>query len=569
MKKFSQVKHTELLQAELDYQVFQFEKILATQAAKMFVEKKLFICRYQGYDEVRGNVILKFDSAICQPPRKNENLQCFVSRFQDHNVRQWGGITYKDLRSECLSQFEAKTVFYNYDNDYTIVGVSGIKETDVEKFEHNALVFLGPTDPPLKYLMNLVDFVTSTKPETNPYLNIVLENENWEPEPLLSEDPVFEIQTALIENDTVIIQGPPGTGKTYLMSQICAALLKADFRIFVTALTNRALIELAEKEHLKDALKDGKVYKTSLTADEQKNKKIKGIKPLKNLKEQRPPMLLSSYYVMSQIATKAMEEEHFDYVIIEEASQAFLSTIAMARKLGKKCIVIGDICQLEPIIQKEYSLEDPNNFHYMVCGLKALSFYYNNSKNYILTDSYRLTPNSVSATNAFYNEKLVSKSDAILPIPFPQGSYAERLLNSKGGSSIKRITMDNGISPTRECFEIIEKLMKDLVLINPKVEISILAFNRETVRALQSRIFSQFNKIENLLIETVDRIQGMTVDYCIYVIPQESIPFSIQPNRFNVATSRARLCTLIISDTAIDAFTPYHPNVDTYIKRIN
>jgi hypothetical protein len=568
MKKFSQVKHTELLQAELDYQVFQFEKILATQAAKMFVEKKLFICRYQGYDEVRGNVILKFDSAICQPPRKNENLQCFVSRFQDHNVRQWGGITYKYLRSECLSQFESKTVFYNYENDHIIVGVSGIKESDVENFERNALVFLGPTDPPLKYLMNLVDFVTSTKPETNPYLNIVLENENWEPEPLISVDPVFEIQSALLENDTVIIQGPPGTGKTYLMSQICAALLKADFRIFVTALTNRALIELAEKEHLRDALKNGKVYKTSLTADEQKNKKIKGLKPLKNLKEQRPPMLLSSYYVMSQIATKAMEEEHFDYVIIEEASQAFLSTIAMARKLGKKCIVIGDICQLEPIIQKEYSLDDPNNFHFMVCGLKSLSFYYNNSKNYILTDSYRLTPNSVSATNSFYDEKLVSKSDSILPLAFPEGSYTSRILNTNGGSSIKRITMDNGISPSRECFEIIEKLMKDLVLINPKVEIAILAFNRETVRALQSRIFSQFNKVENLLIETVDRIQGMTVDYCIYVIPQESIPFSIQPNRFNVATSRARLCTLIISDTAIDAFTPYHPKVDTYIKRI-
>ena len=45
MKKFNQIKHIELLQAELDYQVFQFEKILATQAAKMFVEKQLFICR--------------------------------------------------------------------------------------------------------------------------------------------------------------------------------------------------------------------------------------------------------------------------------------------------------------------------------------------------------------------------------------------------------------------------------------------------------------------------------------------------------------------------------------------
>jgi hypothetical protein len=98
---------------------------------------------------------------------------------------------------------------------------------------------------------------------------------------------------------------------------------------------------------------------------------------------------------------------------------------------------------------------------------------------------------------------------------------------------------------------------------------SILAFNRETVRALQSRIHVQFNKFENLLIETVDRIQGMTVDYCIYVIPQESIPFSIQPNRFNVATSRARYCTLIISDSAIDAFTPIYPEVDVYLNRIN
>ena len=91
-------------------------------------------------------------------------------------------------------------------------------------------------------------------------LNLVLENDNWDPEPLVSKDPVFEIQTALIENDTVIIQGPPGTGKTYLMAQICNALLMADFRILVTALTNRALIELAEKAHLKNAFKDGKTH---------------------------------------------------------------------------------------------------------------------------------------------------------------------------------------------------------------------------------------------------------------------------------------------------------------------
>lgn len=57
------------------------------------------------------------------------------------------------------------------------------------------------------------------------------------------------------------------------MAQLCSAFLKTDYRILVTALTNRALIELAEKEHLKTALSEGKIYKSTLTADESKNKK--------------------------------------------------------------------------------------------------------------------------------------------------------------------------------------------------------------------------------------------------------------------------------------------------------
>ena len=568
MKSINPAKHTSLLQAELDYQTFEFEKLLSKQAAKMFVDKQLFLCRYQGYDEARGNIILRFDSSICPAPRRNENLHCFISKFQDHNVKHWGGITYKDLRSECLTQFEAKTVFFNYQNDHTIVGVSGIKEQEISKFERNALVFLGPTDPPLKYLMNLVEFVKSTKPENNPYLNISLDNQNWNPIPLNTNNTVLEIQTALVESDTVIIQGPPGTGKTYLMAQICDAFLRANYRVMVTALTNRALIELAEKKHLKKALYEGQIFKTSLTADEQKNKKIKGIKPLKNLKEQRPPLLLSTFYVMSQIATKAMEEEYFDYIIVEEASQAFLSTIALARKLGKKCVIIGDVCQLEPIIQKEYSIEDPNNFHLMVCGLKALSYYYRSSKNYLLTDSYRLTENAVKTTNVFYEDRLNSKSTEVLPIPFRKGSTAYTLFNHNGGTTVKKITMDNGIQPSKECIQLIVGIIEDLTHLNPKSEIAILAFNRDTIRQLQSQILRNFKSTDHIIIETIDRIQGMTVDYCFFVIPQGSIPFSIHPNRFNVATSRARLCTLIIADRQIDQFISFNKELKLFFDRI-
>lgn len=558
-------KHINLIQDELIYQTNEFEKLLKKQAAKMFVENQLYLCRYQGYDEARGNIIVKFDHKICSAPRKNENLQCFVSSIQDDNVKNWGGLTYENLRTNVATQFECKTVFFTYEKDHTIVGLSGVKVEDVEKYERNALVFLAPTDPPLQYLMNLVDFLKQVKPNTNKTLELNIENPTWQPKPLVvDENFVSNIQLDFFENDTIIIQGPPGTGKTYLMALLCEVLLKSDFRILVTALTNRALIELAEKEHLKSSLEQGKVFKSALTADESKNKKIKGIQSFKSLNKQQPPLLLTTYYIMSQIATKAVVDEHFDYIIIEEASQAFLSTIALARKLGKKCIIIGDIKQLEPIFHKEYAPEDTNNYHWMICGLKAISFYLPNAKQYILTNSYRLTENSIKGTNLFYGDVLKSKSDIKLPLDFSNFPNLKKYLNNYGGASLVRFKLPEGRLPSLECSDFIVKQIDQIKQFNNKAEIAVLAFHKDTIRFLQKEIYSKCVNTENILVETIDRIQGLTTDFCIFFVPIESVPFSLQANRFNVATSRAKLCTLIVSDENIASF---YSLIDNNVKR--
>lgn len=564
-------KHINLIQDELIYQTNEFEKLVKKQAAKMFVENQLYLCRYQGYDESRGNIIVKFDHKICSAPRKNENLQCFISSIQDDNVKNWGGLTYESLRTKVATQFECKTVFFTYEKDHTIVGLSGVKVEDVEKYERNALVFLAPTDPPLQYLMNLVDFLKQVSPNSNRMLDLEIGNPTWIPQPLNVDDSfVSKLQTDFLENDTIIIQGPPGTGKTYLMSLLCGALLKANFRILVTALTNRALVELAEKEHLKTALEQGKVYKSALTADESKNKKIKGLQSFKSLSKQQPPLLLATYYIMSQIAIKAVEDEHFDYIIIEEASQAYLSTIALAKKLGKKCIIIGDIKQLEPIFHKEYSIEDPNNYHWMICGLKAVSFYLKNAKQYILTDSYRLTENSIKGTNLFYGDALKSKSDAKVPLDFSDFPNLKKYLKSYGGSSLVRFKLPEGRLPSVECSNFIVKLIKEIKQFDNKAEIAVLAFHKDSIRFLQKEIYSKCGNTENILIETIDRIQGLTTDFCIFFVPAEGVPFALQANRFNVATSRAKLCTLIISDETISSFfSLIDNNVKQYILSLN
>lgn len=562
-------KHINLIQDELTYQINEFEKLLQKQAAKMFVDGQLYLCRYQGFDEARGNLIVKFDHKICLPPRKNEHFQCFVSEIQNDAVKNWGGLTYKNLRTNITTQFESRTVFFTYEKEHSIVGLSGVKVEDVEKYQKDALVFLAPTDPPLNYLRNLLNFLKETPANSNEILSLDINDVKWNPIPLVvDENIVTNIQTDLIKNEIIIIQGPPGTGKTYLMAQLCSAFLKTDYRILVTALTNRALVELAEKEHLKTGLAEGKIFKSALTADEGKNKKTRGLKAFKSLSQQKPQMLLSTYYIMSQIATQAMVDDHFDYIIIEEASQAFLSTIALARKLGKKCIIIGDIKQLEPIFHKEYTPEDINNYHWMVCGLKAISYYLPNTKQYILTDSYRLTQNSVDATNSFYFGMLKSKSDVELPLNFSQFPLLNSNFQCNGGTSLKMLELPDGRIPSGECSRFIVELVNTLKQYNAKSEIAVLAFNRDSIRFLQKEIFSKCSNTEDVLIETIDRIQGLTTDFCIFFIPTESIPFALQINRFNVATSRARFCTLLIADKDILHFTEISEEVSNYFKHI-
>src|SRR5690606_12346333 len=106
--------------------------------------------------------------------------------------------------------------------------------------------------------------------------------------------------------------------------------------------------------------------------------------------------------------------------------------------------------------------------------------------------------------------------------------------------------------------------------LNNKAEIAVLAFHKDTIRFLQKEIYSKCVNTENILVETIDRIQGLTTDFCIFFVPIESVPFSLQANRFNVATSRAKLCTLIVSDENIASFySLIDNNVKQYMLSLN
>ena len=571
--KINHQQHIRLIDDEITYQNNEFLQLLNKQAVKMFAENKLYTCEYIGYDDARGNAIVKFKHNVCRPPRKNECLLCFLSSYQNSNKNTWGGLTYKDLRSKLEAKFEATTIFFNYQNEETIVGLSGISESNLNKYKKGDLLFLAPNDPPIEYLQNMREILLNISVDEQPYLNteIDIQNQYWQPIPLAVNEQTFQkFDNDFSTQDTIIIQGPPGTGKTYLMAKLCAEILKSNKRVLVTALTNRALIELAEKDSLQIALSKGEVYKTALKADEQKNKKIKGLKSIKikDLQNKAPKLLLSTYYVMSKLAKNTVNKDFFDYVIIEEASQAFLATLVIAKKLGLKIIIIGDINQLEPIYHKTFNDNDVYQRGFMVKGLKNLSYFYKQAKKYILTDTYRLTEASVKATNTFYDGMLNSKSDKVLPHKFDQFDLLKNFFDANGGVSLYKLKLNDSKTPSSKELKLINDIIYQLFEWNPLIKVAVLSFYRYTVRCLQSDIYSQHKKEDQILVETVDRIQGLTTNFTIFYIPKQSIPFALDKNRFNVATSRATHGTLIVTDEDINHFIKLTPEMINFFNSV-
>jgi hypothetical protein len=59
----------------------------------------------------------------------------------------------------------------------------------------------------------------------------------------------------------------------------------------------------------------------------------------------------------------------------------------------------------------------------------------------------------------------------------------------------------------------------------------------------------------------------MTVDYAILYIPGRNPGFALDERRFNVATSRSRSTTLIITDIQLEYLHSLSPKVSTFIKK--
>ena len=557
-------KHWQFLEDELKAETEDFKKIyLATAISLLKISQEMYVAQFISFKD--GEMIMQFPISRALP-RKGDFLVCMVLPPELQDYRNWGDRSYRDLYKARYNSTECVCIWHSPANDprYSLVGFSKVSVdfANYIKKTPNIVLTFAPQRPPIDYVMNLQKVVEDQYSKgVASILDANYQAKDWEPIPIRQDDVSGFVYSQMALTETMILEGPPGTGKTYMIAELCAKLCAEGHSVLVTALTNRALMEIAEKPAVESLLGEHRIFKTNISMDE-----IRELSKLETLKSIAPMpgcLVMSTFYITSGYAAELTIEQPFDYVIMDEASQAIFPMFAASRKIGKRNLWVGDIHQLSPIVILNGNRITIGGYKHLIEGLKLLA---DNSISpiYQLATAYRFGQRAANYTGVFYNDSLVAKESPKyndLPSMF-------KILSKDGGPSLVLTDMPSGDCTPQFAIYIATFIVDNIVKDNKDKEIAVLTCMKKTTRALQMAITQKVRTRKNLLVDTVARVQGLTTDITIFFVPDYSYIRTLEPHLFNVATSRAREHTIIIADKYVLDSTILDTKVRRFLERL-
>ncbi|MBP7984008.1 MAG: ATP-binding protein [Bacteroidaceae bacterium] len=557
-------KHWQFLEDELKAETEDFKKIYMTAAISLLkTSQEMYVAQFISFKD--GEMIMKFPVSRAMP-RKGEFLVCLVLPPELQDYRNWGDKTYRDLYKVRYSSTECVCIWHSpaKDSRYSLVGFSKVSVdfANYIKDTPNIVLTFAPQRPPIDYIMNLQRIVEDRHSNgVSSVLDINYSKNNWEPILIKQDNVAGFVYSQLSITNTMILQGPPGTGKTYMIAELCARLCAEGYSVLITALTNRALMEIAEKPAVEPLLNAHNIFKTNVTMDEMRElgklEAIKSIAPLPGC------LILSTYYITSGFAADLSVEQPFDYVIMDEASQAILPMFAASRKIGKKYLLVGDIHQLSPIVTLNGDMIKLCGYQPLIDGLKLMA---DNSSSpiYQLTTAYRFGQRTANYTGIFYNGSIVAKESK----EYHDLPSLCKILSKDGGPSLILTDMPSGDSTPNFAILMTAFIVESIITDYKNKDIAVLTCMKKTTRTLQMAITQKLGTRKNIIVDTVARVQGLTTDIAIFFVPDYSYIRTLEPHLFNVATSRAKEHTIIIADRYILDCPTLDIKVRQYLERL-
>ncbi len=273
------------------------------------------------------------------------------------------------------------------------------------------------------------------------------------------------------------------------------------------------------------------------------------------------PIVLSTTYSICSCLSK---ETFYDYLIIDESSQADIVSGALALSCAKKAVIVGDLKQLPNVVKEEErkitnSIYSKYNLHkaykfYNHSLLSSITELFPSVKKVLLKEHYRCVPEIIGFCNQrFYNGELIIMTEhrndvqAMTVYRTAAGNMARDHINERQIDVIQ-----NEVIPEQE----LNVTDGSVGIVTP-------------YRAQANRLQEVFAETA-IKADTADNFQGQERDTMVFsTVDNEIGDFASNPNRLNVAVSRARDRFIVVTDgNDNDKKSPIHDLIE-YIKYHN
>ena len=362
-----------------------------------------------------------------------------------------------------------------------------------------------------------------------------------------------------LNNSYFCIQGPPGTGKTYSGARVINALVNQGKRVGVASNSHKAINNMLEAviDNMNEENINGMVCKVHNNSDDPlyDNERIILIK--------RPDEVPIDDVAVTGGTAWTFSNDHFkdqlDYLFIDEAGQVSLANMLGMSASCKNIVLIGDQMQLANPSQGIHPENSGDScLEYLLQDSPTISI----DKGVLLPDSYRMHShicNFVSSriyenriTAIKSNDKRIIKhvSNSIIKTGFgieyvPVEHSGNEQASVEEAIKIKEITkfLLQSSKINRDGGET-EVTKEDILIVTP--------YNHQ-VRLLSDNLGSTFN------IGTVDKFQGRQAPIVIISMASSNamasprgLSFLFDPNRLNVAISRAQSLAIIVASPELE-----------------
>jgi CRISPR/Cas system-associated exonuclease Cas4 (RecB family) len=383
------------------------------------------------------------------------------------------------------------------------------------------------------------------------------------------------VRVAMGAPDYAVILGPPGTGKTAVIVELLVQLARSGKRALAVSITNTAVDNIVERlldQGHRFEVRFGNWFKIRQRAMQVALINIlTGEEDLALAAVERMRTAAAVLTTCSSASLDLVRAGHFDVVIFEEASQIRMQDAFAALTQGEKLIVIGDDKQLAPVSQLNKPINSLLDIALGTLGRNGLD----SALVRDLRVQYRMREEICSLINGtFYGGRLESSPgirsrpplyNTISPVEPPQlnrildPAVVIGVLDVEGVEEYRGMTTYNQANLTLD-LRLLQALQSAGLNLN---QIGIITPYKEQQRLLTKTIGG------TECVGTVDGFQGQERDLIILDLvranPRREIGFTLQPNRLNVALSRARQKLIIL--TNLQTYQG-HEKFDEILRRI-